>query len=212
MSFLAASSLLLGFIVLSLVIPRPAEIVPARSLFVEFPMQIAEWRGHRDSLDAVFTDQLRFDDYLLADYVNDAGAAVNLYISWYDSQRKGGAVHSPRACLPGGGWVLRDFDQRELPNVAINGLPLRVNRTLIELGNQHQLVYYWFEQRGRIVTNELAVRWYLFWDALTRHRTDGALVRIITSIPAGGSEAAADRELAAFAALIAPDLARYIPN
>jgi exosortase D (VPLPA-CTERM-specific) len=211
-SFMAASFLLVVFIVMSSGVPRPAETVPARSLFVEFPMQIAEWQGRRDSLDAVFTDQLRFDDYLLADYVNHAGGAVNLYISWYDSQRKGGAVHSPRACLPGGGWVLRDFDQRELPDVAINGQPLRVNRTLIEFGNQHELVYYWFEQRGRIVTNEFAVRWYLFWDALTRHRTDGALVRIITSIPAGGSETAADRRLAGFAALIAPNLARYIPN
>ena len=68
---------------------------------------------------------------------------MNLYISWYDFQRKGEAVHSPRSCLPGGGWQMRDFGQRELPGISIEGPPLRVNRSLIELGNQRQLVYYW---------------------------------------------------------------------
>jgi EpsI family protein len=168
--------------------------------------------GHSESLEGIYLDQLKLDDYLLADYVNDNGQTINLYMSYYNSQRKGDAVHSPRACLPGGGWQLRDFDQRDLRDLKINGQHLRVNRTLIELGNQRQLVYYWFEQRGRIVTNEFAVKWYLFWDALTRHRTDGALVRIITALPPGASEAGADRQLTEFAARIGPDLPRYIPN
>jgi EpsI family protein len=137
---------------------------------------------------------------------------VNVYFSYYNSQRKGDAVHSPRACLPGGGWELRTFDQRALPGIRINGQPLRVNRTLIELGNQRQLVYYWFQQRGRVVTNEFAVKWFIFWDAVTRHRTDGAMIRLITVVPLGGSEVDADRQLTEVAADIAPDLARFIPN
>jgi EpsI family protein len=82
---------------------------------------------------------------------------------------------------------------------------------LIELGNQRELVYYWFQQRGRVVTNEFAVKWYLFWDALTRHRTDGALVRLITAVPAGANERDADRLLTEFASRIAPTLPRYVP-
>jgi EpsI family protein len=39
---------------------------------------------------------------------------VNLYIAYYNSQRKGEAVHSPRSCLPGGGWQMEDFGQRTL--------------------------------------------------------------------------------------------------
>jgi exosortase D (VPLPA-CTERM-specific) len=211
-TFFAASAVLVVFVVVALVLPRPAEIVPSRVSFAEFPMKLGAWTGRQLSLEGIYLDQLKLDDYLLADYVNDDGPAINLYMSYYNSQRKGDAVHSPRACLPGGGWQLREFDQRNLANVQINGQALRVNRTLIEFGNQRELVYYWFEQRGRIVTNEFAVKWYLFWDAVTRHRTDGALVRIITVLPPGGGEAAADRRLTAFAALIAPDLARYVPN
>jgi EpsI family protein len=114
--------------------------------------------------------------------------------------------------LPGGGWQLRDFDQRELSSVRIGGRPLRVNRTLIELGNQRQLVYYWFQQRGRVVTNEFAVKWYLFWDAVTRHRTDGAMIRLITALPPASSEADADRRLTDLAGRIAPTLTHFVPD
>jgi exosortase D (VPLPA-CTERM-specific) len=211
-TFLAAASVLLAFVITALVMPRPAEIAPSRASFVEFPMTLSAWTGHRGSMEGIYLDQLKLDDYLLADYVDDNGHPVNLYMSYYNSQRKGDAVHSPRACLPGGGWQLREFNQRTLPTVQINGQPLRVNRTLIELGNQRQLVYYWFQQRGRVITNEFAVKWYLFWDALTLHRTDGALVRIITALPPGSSEREADRQLTEFASLIAPQLPRFIPN
>jgi exosortase D (VPLPA-CTERM-specific) len=211
-SFIAASALLLVFIVVTLVIPRPAEIFPARASFVEFPMGLGDWHGRRSTLESVFTDQLMLDDYLLADYVNDAGDLANLYIAYYDSQRKGEAVHSPRSCLPGGGWQMRDFGQRDLKGVSINGKPLHVNRTLIELGNQRQLVYYWFQQRGRTIDNEFAVKWYLFWDALTRHRTDGALVRVITPLPPASSEADADRRLEDLVSRVVPDLTRFVPN
>jgi EpsI family protein len=73
-------------------------------------------------------------------------------------------------------------------------------------------VYYWFQQRGRVITNEFAVKWYLFWDALTRHRTDGALVRLIVAIPPAGAQADADRRLTDIAGRIAPTLPRFVPD
>jgi exosortase D (VPLPA-CTERM-specific) len=211
-SFIAACGVLLAFVVVTIFIPRPAEVFPIRRNLVEFPMTLGAWSGHRDSLEGIYQDALKLDDYLLANYAGASGAPINLYIAYYNSQRKGEAVHSPRSCLPGGGWQLRDFDQRTLSNVRIDGRPLRVNRTLIELGNRRQLVYYWFQQRGRIITNEFAVKWYLFWDALTRHRTDGALVRLIISLPAMSSEAEADRQLTDLARRVAPELTRYVPD
>ncbi|MGO9037260.1 MAG: VPLPA-CTERM-specific exosortase XrtD [Steroidobacteraceae bacterium] len=211
-AFMAASAVLAAFMVTAQVLPRSAESIPSRESLVEFPMQVGTWSGRPSALDGVYLDTLKLDDYLLADYANAAAEPINLYISYYNSQRKGEAVHSPRACLPGGGWELRDFDQRSLPGVHIGGRPLRVNRTLIQLGNQRQLVYYWFQQRGRVITSEFAVKWYLFWDAVTRHRTDGAMVRIITPVPPNSGQAEADRRLTAFVSRIAPDLPRYIPN
>jgi EpsI family protein len=210
-SFVAASLGLAAFIAAMMFVPRPAEIYPARASFSTFPMELGGWHGTRESMEAIYSDTLLLDDYLLANYTDSSERSANLYISWYDSQRKGEAVHSPRSCLPGGGWQMRDFGQRDLP-AAPGGRPLRVNRTVIELGNDRQLVYYWFQQRGRDVTNEFAVKWYLFWDALTRHRTDGAMVRLIAPLPAGAGEASADARLTDLAAQVARALPRFAPD
>lgn len=210
--FVAAAGLLVLLLIASTLSPRPTEIIPTRASFAAFPMSLGPWSGRSGSMEGIYVDALKFDDYLLADFNDGAGTPVNLYMAYYNSQRKGEAVHSPRSCLPGGGWQLRDFGQRTLRDVTINGRPLRVNRTRIELGDQHQLVYYWFQQRGRVITNEFVVKWYLFWDTLTRHRTDGALVRLIVPLPPASNEAEADRRLTDLAKRIAPTLTRYVPD
>jgi exosortase D (VPLPA-CTERM-specific) len=210
--FVAACALLLVFAIVTSLIPRPAEIYPPRRSFADYPMELGPWRGRLESMDGVYLDALKLDDYLMADYANAEGRSVNLYIAYYNSQRKGEAVHSPRSCLPGGGWQMQDFGRTKLEGTNIGGTPLQVNRALITLGDQRELVYYWFQQRGRVITNEFAVKWYLFWDALTRHRTDGALVRLIAPVPPGSDRAVADRELTDMVARIAPTLPRYVPN
>jgi len=116
-------------------------------------------------------------------------------------------VHSPRACIPGGGWHI---DSSGLQTLAGNGQ--RMNRLIIVNGEQRQLVYYWFDQRGRSLTSEFAVKWYLFWDAVTRHRSDGAMVRLITAIGATEPVASADARLESFATEIVERLPAYIPH
>jgi exosortase D (VPLPA-CTERM-specific) len=211
-SFVAATGLILGFIGVGSLVPRPTEAAPGREPFVEFPMQLGGWQGHRDSMDAVYTDQLKMDDYLLANFVSGSTVPVNLYVSWYNSQRKGEAVHSPRSCLPGGGWVVLSFEPYVLAGVRAAGQPLRVNRALIQLGNDREVVYYWFQQRGRIIDNEFSVKWYLFWDAMFRHRTDGAMVRLVSPVERAGAEGEADARLADLASRVTPVLARYVPD
>jgi hypothetical protein len=56
------------------------------------------------------------------------------------------------------------------------------------------------------------VKWYLLVDSLLRHRSDGALVRIVVPIPAGVFDGDADRDLQSFASAIAPQLSRFIPS
>lgn len=52
-----------------------------------------------------------------------------------------------------------------------------------KLGDERMLVYYWFMQRGRYLTNEYLVKWYIFWGSITQQRTDGALVRLVMPVP-----------------------------
>jgi EpsI family protein len=175
-------------------------------------MQLGEWQGKRGYIEGMYLDVLKLDDYLMADFVDSAKESVNFYVAYYSSQRKGESAHSPRTCIPGGGWQIREITQRSIDGIAINGAPLSVNRVIIQKGDLRQLVYYWFQQRGRSITNEYMVKWYIFWDALTRNRTDGALVRITAYVPPSRDMAEADRLLADFARAAAEPLRNHVPE
>ena len=188
------------------------ETIPSRTDFSRFPMEIGGWRGQTESMEIEYVQALKFNDYIMANFENGARVPVNFYVAWYDSQRAGASAHSPRSCIPGGGWQIADLSQRVIDGVRIEGRPLAVNRVDIRKGDYHQLVYYWFQQRGRVITNEYMVKWYIFWDGLTRNRSDGALVRLTTLLPPGGDEDAADQRLVDFARAVAGPLEQYVPG
>lgn len=194
-------------------LPNRVEATPARETFAALPLEIGPWQGRSETMESIYIDTLKLTDYALINYRREGDRApVNFYSAYYESQRKGQSAHSPKSCLPGGGWVMESLDTYAVPGVAIDGVPLSVNRTLITYGESRQLAYYWFQQRGRIITNEYLVKWFVFWDALTRNRTDGALVRLIVPLLPGQDEAEADATLAAFAAAIAPLLPDHLPD
>ncbi len=209
---LAAMALLVPVLVFSSYMPNRTEVLPDREFLADFPVEVGGWSGRREAMEQKYVDALAFDDYLLADYSRSGGPVVNLYIAYYDSQRKGASVHSPRSCLPGGGWRIESLSQKTIEREGTGGRALRVNRVVMSMGEQRSLVYYWFQQRGRNMTNEYLVKWYLFWDAVTRNRTDGALVRVTTPIPTLLGLEEADQAMEDFARSIAPDLPRFIPD
>lgn len=207
--FLVAAALITVSSALATQVGQRTELQPSRDAFVDFPMQLQGWQGHRSAMDAVYLNQLKLSDYLYATYDRSTNLPVNAWVAYYDSQRKGDSTHSPQSCLPGGGWEFRGFEQRTLE---ISGDPLTVNRAVIVHGADRELMYYWFPQRGRDITSDYLLKWYLLWDAITRGRTDGALVRLIIPLPPGTSVAKGDRQLTAFARAFVPKLNQYVPN
>ena len=205
----AGAALAMG-LVISLSARQRQEIVSPRASYAEFPMELGEWRGHRQNLDAEIIEALKFDDYILADYARNGDAVpVNLYSSYYDSQRAGESIHSPRTCLPGGGWRMA-----RLETIAPGGLggDFPVNRVMIQKGADRQLVYYWFRQRGRNITDEYLAKFYLLIDAIGMNRTDGALVRLTTPIPQGDDMGRAERRLSDFLRALAPRMRAFVPD
>ena len=183
-----------------------------RKEFSNFAMVLGDWNGKSESMDRIYLDTLKLDDYLLANYVNNRQQAVNLYVAYYGSQSKGASIHSPRICLPGGGWEMKTLTQRVVDGVQIGPKPLQVNRAEIQLGESRQLVYYWFQMHGRGFSNEYLLKWFVFWDALNINRTDGALIRITTPLRPGESFADADSRLVNFVKVLNPNMSDYIPD
>jgi len=194
--------------------PKRMDIIPDRKDFLEFPKEIDGRIGKTSPLEKILIDSLKFDDYIMANYVkqDDAQDLINVYIGYYAIQRADKVPHSPRACIPGGGWEITGFAQKKLPGITISDVPLEVNRLIIKQGETKQLVYYWFQQRDRVVTDEYLVKWYLLLDSIFKHRTDGALMRFVTLLKPDEAEADAERRLESYISSISSIIPDYVPK
>lgn len=210
---LRSSVVLIGLgAVASIPLSQHQEAIPDRMPLSYFPMQVGTWNGRADTLSDVYLGVLKLTDYAMVDY-RRAGdrAGVNFYAAYYDSQRYGVAAHSPQECIPGGGWTIDEFSPVTLPADKVGGTAMEVNRAVISRQGVRQVVYYWFDQRGRHVTNEYMVKGWILADALTRGRTDGAMIRLVSPINPGETEADADARLQDFVRAVRPHLDDYVP-
>ena len=184
--------------------------VPVKKSLSEFPLFIGEWTGARQFMDKEFIDQLDLSEYIMVVYRNTQGRDIDFYIAYNESQSKGKATHSPETCLPASGW---SFEQAGLAGILTDdGITIKVNRAIMKKNGNRELAYFWFPQRGRILTNLYQVKFYSFWDALTIHRTDGALVRLITPLYPQESMGDAEARLQGFTKLIFPLLDEFLPE
>jgi exosortase D (VPLPA-CTERM-specific) len=188
-------------------------IRPDRDPFSIFPREIGDWTGRQTFLDPGIERVLGATDYLDMHFQNPAvGQTINLFTAYYDEQTGGSGIHSPEVCLPAGGWEIASFERHPLQMSDTPFGDFAVNRAVIRQGTQEQLVYYWFEQRGRRITNDFVAKMTVVYDSLTIDRTDGALVRLITPIVSSEPEGAADARLQEFLRDIIPHLPRFVPE
>jgi len=188
------------------------ERVPIAQPLAGFPLQLGAWQGRAGRLGPEYLDALDLTDYALVAYRDPAGRSVDFYVAYYASQRKGESIHSPETCLPGSGWVFREARTVAVPTPGYRGGALPVTRALLEKAGERQLAYFWFPARGRVLTNAWELKLYTFWDALTRQRTDGALVRLITPVAAAETVLDAEARLQGFAQRAAPVLDGFLPG
>lgn len=85
------------------------------------------------------------------------------------------------------------------------------NRAVIQKGTSKQLVYYWFEGRGKRMSNDFQAKLSVLRDSLTMGRTDGALVRFVTPIGPQEAEADADARILRFMEQSLKSLPRFVP-
>lgn len=185
--------------------------MPPRESFDHFPRHIAGWSGADETIDPATLKVLAASDYIAALYQKPDVAPVDVFVAFYKNQTNGDGIHSPEVCLPNGGWEvssLRPYTV-SMPGTAYGTFQL--NRAVVEKNQQKELVYYWFEQRGRRMTNDIWAKISVVWDGLTRGRTDGALVRFVTPLAPGETEAAADARIQSFMKAALVPLPRFVP-
>jgi EpsI family protein len=197
---------------------RAENVMPSRQPLRGFPIQVGEWAGRANpDFDERVVRILGADEYLTRVYRQGTAPPVHLFIGYYGSQRTGAVIHSPLNCLPGAGW--QPVDRRRVTvDLAATGEPQRVrpivvNRVIVQKGDEQQVAFYWYQERGRVIASEYASRAFMVLDAARYGRTDGALVRVITPAgsDAGDVEAAAARTIE-FVRAMFPLLTGYLPS
>jgi EpsI family protein len=184
------------------------EPVPLRQPFDQLPMSMDGWQGRNDPLDERIVTALGVSDYVNRAYINGGSQRVDLYVGYYQSQRTGETIHSPKNCLPGAGWEPVRAGRLTIPIDAAP--PIVVNEYLVEKGSAQYLVLYWYQAHGRVIASEYSGKAWLVFDAITRNRTDEALVRVLT--PTRNGEGHARERAVQFVQALYPRLSTFIPN
>jgi len=178
--------------------------------FSAFPMHISNWQGTTSRFDEKVYEVLGVDDSILANYRNEKGENIQLYIGYYSSQREGEIIHSPKNCMPGSGWKIMHTSQVPIGVSNEKGEPVKVIKLLLQNGPQRQVAFYWFHSRGRVVASEYSEKIYLVWDAITKQRTDGSFVRLLSPVE-GYDEKQTTETLKRFTQQLFPILKEFIP-
>lgn len=200
-----------GVLVVSLILVNTVshgETVIPRQPLLDLPYSLGEWQGQEKPLPADTLRAVGVTDYANRLYVRQDSTPIQTYIGYYASQRTGDTIHSPKNCLPGAGW-----DPIRAGYTTIVVVPERritVNEYLIQQDQNRQLVFYWYQGRGRIIASEYWGKFWMIADAIALNRTDSALVRLNT--PIHDSEHEARSRLISFTELLFPYLEQLIPN
>jgi EpsI family protein len=206
-----APAILLGIgCFLSLDVRPQLEMPLRRPLGETVPRSFGQDQSFDHTLKPAEVEVAGMSDYLLRTYApagSSGGYKYSVYVGYYDRQTRGKTIHSPKNCLPGGGW--QALSQR-VEQVATTAGVVTVNRYLLHLEGQQAVVLYWYQGRGRTEANEYKVKVNLLRDAAVRRRSEEALVRVV--VPVQGSEDAAFRIAAGVAAELVSAVQLALPS
>ncbi len=195
-----------------------AEVLPPRQPLASFPLEINDWQGGVGKWQGTI---VQIPDWALEVLGSGEFAeryyrqtpsepAVDVFMAYFPSQRMGSTMHSPQNCLPGSGWT--PIENSRVTLAIATGGKITVNRYIVAKGDDRLLVYYWYQEHGRVVASEYWSKFYLVADSIRFNRSDGALVRISTPIAPTETVTNAEHRSQALIASVLPVLDQYIPR
>ncbi len=191
-------------------IAQRSEVQVERRPLTELSSTLGEWkqRGSDIRFDEGVEKVLRATDYTMREYTDPTGRLANIYVGYYATQRTGATYHSPQNCLPGAGWQLKEPQTIDITDAT--GRTFQANLYIIENGIYREAMIYWYQGRGRTEASEYRDKLNTVFDSVTRRRTDGAMVRVMTDV--GDDQAASLKAAQDLASRLAGELTPFIPE
>ncbi len=173
--FLVIIVLLLPFGAMATVLRYMAVEPDQPSRLADIPLEIAGWKAEVFPVGEATAAVLQATDVLLRGYTDGAGNYVGLYIAYFRDQKYGSQIHSPRHCLPGGGWVLTGLDHVPFD---LGDREIEVNRMTITKRSRVDQMFYWFHTRSGDLASEYALKFDLVRNSLLLSPTDAVIIRL----------------------------------
>jgi len=183
--------------------PEPVEL---KNHLNTFPVEIGEWTGQDVPPLYKGFQELAVDHELSRMYRKKTGETLWFYIGYFDDQNQGKKLVSYKT-----EELFLDTTKTE---VRLGGNhEIEVNKKVIMHNRQQgNLMLFWYEINGRIVSNKFMAKFYTAWDAITRKRTNGAVIMLMSDV--NGREAVQEvfSKNEEFIQEIAPLLENYLPK
>jgi len=182
--------------------------VPLARPFAEFPVAHNGWRMVTQSnFSEDILNLLRPTEYLSRRYVRADGEYVDMYLSFFDGNPEGGRIHSPKNCLPGGGWSELSSERTTMN---INGEPVNLVRAVYGSGESKEVLYYWFAMRGQTISDEFSLKLAEITGSMFHRRRDQSFIRI--SVQANDNVAVTQERIEDFLMDFYPVIREYLPS
>ncbi len=101
-------------------------------------------------------------------------------------------------------------DPQAIDITTADGRTFTANRYIIETGIYKEVMIYWYQGRGHAEPSEFRDKINTVIDSVTRRRSDGSIVRVMTDL--GSDEAASLNAASDLAAKLAEQLPPFVPE
>lgn len=177
--------------------------------FAAIPYEQGNYFGDERRFDSASYEILQADTTTLRFFRGPDQTTLWLFVAYFSSQEYGSQIHSPRHCLPGGGWRIDGGVQPY--QLTLSGSTFEGNRMSIVFREQRQLMLYWFETRTGKIRNEFSLKFDLMKNALMRSPTDAAIVRVTLPFLPGETIDAATIRAEQFLESFYPGIEKSLP-
>jgi len=179
-----------------------------RAEFSVIPNRYPGYFGAEQEIEDFADDILKADVSTLRDFVTMQGQRLQLFIAYFGSQKYGSQIHSPKHCLPGGGWRIERIEPYVLD--LGKGRKITINRLVIAVNNYRAIMLYWYETRSGIIRDEYGLKADLVKNSLLFRSTDAAIVRLTVDATHTNLQQATE-EGVKFLQMAYPDIEKSLP-
>ena len=144
--------------------------------FSLIPMETASLYASEHRFDEYAYQVLQADTTTLRMYQEPTGDFYWLFIAYFSSQKYGSQIHSPKHCLPGGGYRIMSMEPYQIE--LDDGHTIMINRLVIADQRRSELMFYWYETRSGVISNEFGLKFDLMKNSIMLLPTDAAICRV----------------------------------